>query len=700
MTSQLIEQAKSGFATVKVSQKFQDQALTNLQEWLTSPEYQEAVPQLEHLINAGHWDYLLDCFYQLIPFGTGGRRGEVGIGTNRINQWTINDSAQGHAQYLLKQYGEDAKTRGVVLAWDVRQFYGNKYYNPDLPNPVLDLDGPTLAKSAASVYAANGIKVYMFDDIRTTPELSFAVRHLNAVSGDVFSASHNPPAHNGKKIYDEYGGQLIPPDDEALVQEVTQNVDEIKTMDFDEAKAQDLIKIIGTEVDQAFIAAATSVSLSDARDIIIAYTPMHGCSHTSVLPVLEKLGFKVQVDPQTSNPSGKFEHVTFNIPNPEVIQSFDTPLKFANQINADILLNTDPDADRIGIMVKHADDWTFLNGNEIGAILAAYVASKRADSLNGQGIMIKTAVTTNVIREICKKYDFQLIGELLVGFKYIGEEMNKIEKDGHIDNFLFGIEESHGYIAGNYVRDKDATVAAIWLAELAAELKSQSKTLVDYLNQVYAEYGYFGNYLTEIRLPGAEGRAQIDSIQEQLRSNPPTAFGEFIVEKMEDYQDRTPILSDTDSASKNVLAFHITPVEGTISIRATVRPSGTEPKTKLYIEIGSQPYDIANSDEVRANITQIIHQVEKAIMKYMYKLIGVDFPDRGFLLFWQLPLQDKLHYFEIEDQIAALKDEADSNERQAKLDDILAFLGSDPIMKIDQAFQAKYNQPIAQYLNL
>lgn len=696
----LLATAKDGFTTLKVSDKFKERALENLERWLTDGQFESYWPQIKHLIEAEHWDYVLDSFYQVIPFGTGGRRGEVGIGPNRINQWTINSSAQGHSQYLLKQYGDEAKKRGVVLCWDVRVFVGNQYFDDSLPNPVKNLDGKKLASAAAEVYAANGIKVYMFDGIRTTPELSFAVRYLKAVSGDVFSASHNPPWHNGKKVYDEFGGQLIPPDDEALVKEVTEQVKEIKTMAFEKAEDEGLIEILGDDVDDAYVEAANAVSLSENRDIKIAFTPLHGCASTSVLKCLEKLGFKVELDPETSNPSGRFEHVTFNIPNPEVIQSFDTPLKFAKKIDADILLNADPDADRIGVMVKHKGEWVFMNGNEIAAVLANYVTLKRKKSLKGKGVMIKTAVTTNVIREICVKNGFEIIGELLVGYKYIGEEMNTLEKAGRMDDFLFGAEESHGYIAGNYVRDKDATIAAIWLGELAAELKKDGKTLIDNLNEVYAEYGYFGNYLTEIRMPGAEGASMIAQIMDGLRNNPPMKYGQFEVASTEDYQKRLPIVSETDRVSKNVLAFHFKPVEGTISIKVTVRPSGTEPKSKMYIEIGSEPFAVEKGEEIRRHVTGLIKELEKEFMKASYKIIGIDFPDRGFLLFWQLPLNDKLKYFEVEPEIVKLKEVEDKALRKTRLDELMKFLGADPVAKVDEAFKAEHGKGVMEYLDL
>ncbi len=698
--TELLNTARQGFATLKVNSKYQDQAMLFLEQWLTDDQFKAFVPQIKHLIGHEYWDYVLDSFYQVIPFGTGGRRGEVGVGPNRINQWTIQASAQGHAQYLLKHYGEDAKQRGVVFAFDVREFTGNNYFNLELPNPVLNLTSRDLARSAAEVYAANGIKVYNFNTIRTTPELSFAVRHLGAVAGDVFSASHNPPSHNGKKIYDEFGGQLIPPDDEALVNEVTQQVKEIKKMDFGDATAQGLIVAIGEEVDKAYIKAAKSISLSAARDINIIYTPMHGCGGTSVAKSLTELGFTVDSDPKTSNPSGRFENVTFNIPNPEVVQSFDTTLTYAKQKNADIILNSDPDADRIGIMVNHLNEWRFINGNEIAAILTAYVVQKRKNHFTGDESAIKTVVTTDLVERICQKHQVHLTGDLLIGFKYVGDVMNRIKKDGHIDQFLVGIEESHGYLAGNYARDKDAVTAAVWLSELAAELKGQHKTLIDYLNQIYAEYGYFRNYLTEVRMLGATGKEKIDAIQASLRSTPPSAFGRFTVTSFEDCRNRQPIVSNTDRAAKDVLIFKLdSGVEGQ-SIKVTVRPSGTEPKIKMYFEIGSPSTPIDKLELAKAETETILLELEKAVMLHCYSAINVKFPERGFLLFWQLPLDDKMKYFEIEPDLESLTKISNRQERQQKLDNLLTFLGSNPVQKVDPAFKAKYKKPLLEYLQL
>ncbi|MBI2600708.1 phospho-sugar mutase [Candidatus Daviesbacteria bacterium] len=697
--SKLLDQVKDGFATLNVGDKYKKQALGFLKEWLEDEQFSEYRPQIEHLITNKYWDYLLDSFYQIIPFGTGGKRGEVGVGPNRINPWTIKSSCQGHSQFLLKHYDEDAKKRGVVVAYDVREFFSNKYLNDNLSNPVKNLTCKDLAEDCAEVYTGNGIKVYIFDSIRSTPELSFAIRYLNAVGGSMISASHNPPEHNGQKIYDEYGGQLIPPDDEKLVKEVTEYMSKIEEMSFVQAQGKGLITFIGKEIDEAYLKNFSEISLSKNRDVKIVYTPLHGTGLTNVFAALESVGFKPDKDPKTSFSSGKFENITFNIPNPEVEQSFETSLKYAKEVNADLLLSSDPDSDRFGAMVKHNGKWVFLNGNEIAVILSEYIIQKRADKRN-KGIMIKTAVTTDLMREICEKNNIHLIGDLLVGYKYVGEEMNKLERQGRVDDVILSCEESHGYLIGTYARDKDGAAPAVLFSELAAELKQKNQTPIDFLNQIYAKYGYFRNYLTEIRLPGAEGKAQIDKIQNSLRTTPPSSFGRFNVSRFEDYLNRKPIVSETDAASKNVLAFHLEPVTGTLSLKITVRPSRTEPKIKMYFEIGSEPFKEENFEDVKGQIEEILHELEKDFMQTCYRIIGIDFPDRGFLLFWQLPLQSKLRYFEVEEKVLELKNVTDKKERKEKLMEMLAFLGSDPIKKVDKAFIAEYQKPIEEYLEL
>lgn len=696
--SQLLEEAKLGFKTLNVNPKYQEQALVHLAKWLKEEPYVEYFPQIEHLIKKQYWDYLLDSFYQIIPFGTGGRRGEVGVGPNRINPWTIKSSCQGHSQFLIKHYGEEAKKRGIVISYDVREFFGNKFLSNDLKNPVKNLTCKDLAEECVAVYAGNGLKVYLFDGFRATPELSFAIRNLNAVGGSMISASHNPPEHNGQKVFDEFGGQLIPPDDEKLVKEVVEYMGKIEEISLEEAKKKGLLEIIGEKMDHAYWQKLAEISLSRSRDIKIVYTPLHGTGLTNVFKGLEIAGFRPDKDPKTSYPSGKFENVTFNIPNPEVEQSFDTSLKYAKEIGAEILLSSDPDSDRFGAMVKHKDAWIFLNGNQLAVIFTEYIIGKKKNAKGG--VMIKTGVTTDLMTQMCEKHGVHMVGDLLVGYKYVGEEMNKLEKEGRIDELWLSCEESHGYLIGTYARDKDGASPAIIFSEIAAELKEQGRTIIDYLEEIYAKYGYFRNYLTEIRLPGAEGKAKIDKIQDSLRTNPPELFGRFKVSEFFDYQSLKPILSETDLLSKNVLRFNLEPVDGTLSLKITVRPSGTEPKIKMYFEIGSTPFIKGDYVKVKSNIEVILQELEKDFLQYCYKILGVDFPDRGFLLFWQLPLQAKMKYFEIEQGLAELKDISNKNERDEKLKEMLDFLGKDPIEKIDKAFTAKYGLPILKYLDL
>jgi len=696
--------AKDGFNSLDVSETYIDAALKWLDVWLTDPAFSEYVPQIQYLIENGRWNFLLDAFYQVIPFGTGGRRGLVGIGPNRINSWTIQASAQGHSQYLLKMFGEEAQKRGVVLTYDVRKYTQKGTYDDSAPNPVMDLDGRKLARAAAEVYAANHIKVYMYDGARSTPQLSFTIRHLNAISGDMFSASHNLPTDNGKKVYDQYGGQLIPPDDQNLVDEVTQKVKKIKTVDFEQARTDGLIELIGKAVDNAYYEAVAPVSLSEERDLKIVYSPLHGTGLTSVDPILRKLGFNVILDPSTSNLSGAFENVTFNIPNPEVVESFDHSLSFAEETDADILISTDPDADRIGVMLKHNGAWEFLSGNEIGIILSQYAISKykAQGRLNPENVIIKTDVTTSLIQKIADENKIRCIGNLLVGFKYIGDLMNKLERENKIEHFILGTEESHGYLMGNYARDKDAACAAMWISEHAAELKKKNKTLLDDLAEIYARYGYCHNYLTEIRLLGAKGMEQIMFIMNHLRDNRIDSFGNFKVRHKIDRRDGEPQphLSRTDSSARNMLVYHMEDTPDTAGVRMTVRPSGTEPKIKMYFEVFGKPFKLEDIDPEKEKVVHIREDLEKSVMQYCYQLLNVDFPDRGFLLFWQLPLNDKLRYFEIEDEITRLKTVSEDKERREKLLLLLEFLGANPIQKIDKAFRAKYNAGILEYLGL
>jgi phosphomannomutase len=402
--------------------------------------------------------------------------------------------------------------------------------------------------------------------------------------------------------------------------------------------------------------------------------------------------------------SGAFENVTFNIPNPEVIESFDMTLPFANQNNADLIINTDPDADRIGVMVNQNGSWHFLTGNEIGIILTKYAIAKykATGRLNNKSVLIKTDVTTSLIQKIGQEDNVRCIGDLLVGFKYIADEMNKVQEDGTIDDFIIGTEESHGFLVGNYARDKDGACAAVWIAEHAAELKKQNKTLLEDLDEIYSKYGYCHNYLTEIRLLGAKGMDKIAQIMDHLRNKRIESFGDFIVkDRLDRWQgDPQPHLSPTDTSARNILIYYLADTPDTTGIRVTVRPSGTEPKIKMYFEIFGKPFDLQNINDEKQKIVALREILERAFMYYCYKVIDVQFPERGFLLFWQLPLNDKLRYFDIEEDIVNLEEISDRTERVEKLHELLVFLGANPLEKINNAFKAKYEKGVLEYLGI
>ena len=693
----------AGFKTLNVEQHYKDSALVHIKKWLSEAEFLDYQPQIEFLIEAEKWDLLLDAFYQVIPFGTAGRRGPVGVGPNRINVWTIQSSTQGHSQYLLKQFGEEAKTRGVVVAYDVRAYLKEGEYDDKRPNPVKGLSCKDLAKKAAEVYCANGIKVHLFSDYTPTPELSFMVRNLNAVSGNMISASHNPPEHNGQKVLNETGGQLIPPYDQELVDTVVNEVKEIKSIDFQDALNENLVAYVSEEDHTKYLDATKEISVNDKyRSVKIFFSPFHGTSYRTIPQVFRELGFQITSDNISSEPDPKFSSITFNIPNPEVQESFINLIPSAEGSSSEIILAADPDADRIGLMSKEKDKWKFFTGNEIGILITEYLLSelKINNDLKTTNIILKTVVTSNLITVLADKYGVKITGDLLVGFKYIGEIMDDLEISGKISDFLLGMEESHGYTAGNYIREKDALVAGILVSELASKLKNEGKTLGEHLDKIYEVYGYFLNYLTEIRLPGAEGMSSIAKIQTHLREDRPIKIGEFEVEKFTDRWDGEPFVSPTDKDSRNVLIINFKTDDDYHQLQTIIRPSGTEPKLKTYFEIGVKANPNKSLEELKTMANAMRERLEKAVLKYCYKIIGIDFPDRGFLLFWQLPAWDKLKYFEIEPKIADLKLIQDPFRRKSELDKLLAFLGADPVKKVDRAFIAQYQKSITEFLEL
>ncbi|RDI90477.1 phosphoglucomutase/phosphomannomutase family protein [Thermosipho africanus Ob7] len=535
--------------------------------WLESPYIDEETKK-ELLSIKDNDEEIKERFFKYLEFGTAGLRGKIGAGTNRMNKYIVAKATQGLAQFILEK--SDPKM-GVVIAYDVRHF------------------SKEFAKIASEVLAGNGINVYIFDDIRPTPMLSFAVRHLKATAGIVITASHNPPEYNGYKVYWKEGSQIL--DDVAIpVQENIKKIKdfgEIKYLDFDEGVKRGIIKVIGKEVDEVYYEKVLSLGLNDDIDknINIVYTPLNGTGNIHVRHVLKERGFNnVYVVKEQELPDPDFKTVGY--PNPEDIKAFKLALELAREKDADIVLATDPDCDRLAVMVKHNDEYIALNGNQTGAVLINYLLSQRSKKglLKEKSMIIKSIVTGNLGKNVAEKYGV-LTFETLTGFKNICGLENKLEKEGY--QFEFGYEESIGFVTGNFVRDKDGVISAMMLSEAAGYYKKQGKTLVDVLNDLYKEYGYYLENNFSLIYEGIEGMEKIKRIMKYYRNNFPKKIGNLNLEKYIDYLDGNVYNVDGEKIgevnkdhipSSNVLRFFFE--DGSWY---AVRPSGTEPKLKVYI---------------------------------------------------------------------------------------------------------------------
>ncbi len=541
--------------------------------WLED-DYFDAATKEELKKIADNEGEIEDRFYKELEFGTGGLRGVIGAGTNRMNVYTVRKATQGLANYIIKQGGEK---KGVAIAYDSRFM------------------SPEFADEAALCLAANGIKAYVFDELRPTPELSFALRTLGCISGIVVTASHNPPEYNGYKVYWEDGAQVTAPKDKEIITEVKAVTDyhTVKTMDKDEAIKNGLYQVIGKEIDDKYMVELKKqiihpeVITKMAEDIKIVYTPFHGTGNKPVRRILSELGFKnVYVVPEQELPDPEF--TTLEYPNPEDPKAFTLALKLAKEKNADIVLATDPDADRLGIYAldTKSGEYVPFTGNMSGMLIAEYILRER----KAEGIMpvnpalVKTIVTTNMADPIAEKYGVKLI-EVLTGFKFIGEQIKLFEQTGS-NNYVFGLEESYGCLAGTHARDKDAIVAVMCLCEVAAWCKANGKTVWDQMLEMYEEYGYFKEDLYTITLKGIDGSKQIQAIMDKLRSNPPKSFGDLKVISMRDYDKdvitdiETGATRPTGLPKSNVLYFDLTNDSW-----CCARPSGTEPKIKFYMGV-------------------------------------------------------------------------------------------------------------------
>ena len=541
--------------------------------WLTNPYFDEDTRKELEAIKDDNKE-IEDRFYKDLEFGTAGLRGVIGAGTNRMNIYTVRRATQGLANYIIKMNGQD---KGVAIAFDSRHM------------------SPEFADEAALCLNANGIKAYVFDSLRPTPELSFAVRELKCIAGINVTASHNPAEYNGYKVYWEDGAQITPPHDVNIMDAVLAITDyaDVKTMDKDEAVKAGLYVQIGKDVDDKYIAALKKqVKHQDAidavqKDIKIVYTPLHGTGNIPVRRVLKELGFEnVYVVKEQELPDGDFPTVSY--PNPESEEAFELAVKLGNEIGADILLATDPDADRLGVYVRGKEPGTYhvLTGNMSGCLLAEYEISqmKEAGTLPEDGALIKTIVTTNLANDIAKYYNVNLI-EVLTGFKYIGEQILGFETTGK-GHYCFGFEESYGCLIGTHARDKDAVVAVMALCEAAAYYKTQGITLWDQMLNIYNKYGYYKEDLFTMTFKGADGAKKMQDMMDAYRKNTPKQVGAYKVLRLRDYKNdvitdlATGETTPTGLPKSNVLYFELEN-----DAWFCVRPSGTEPKIKFYAGI-------------------------------------------------------------------------------------------------------------------
>ena len=569
-------------------------------EWLSNPYFDEGTKEELRAI-AGDENEIKERFYMDLEFGTAGLRGIIGAGINRMNIYVVRRATQGLANYIIKQGG--AK-KGVAIAYDSRHM------------------SPEFAMEAAMTLAANGIKAYKFESLRPTPELSFAVRELGCIAGINITASHNPPEYNGYKVYWEDGAQFTPPHDKGVTDEVLaiEDLSTVKVTDEASAAASGLYQVIGKDIDDKYIAQVKAQVVNQAAidkmqdQITIIYTPLHGTGNIPARRVMKELGFEhVYVVPEQELPDGDFPTVSY--PNPEAREAFELGLKLAKEKDADLVLATDPDADRLGVYVKDAKsgDYIPLTGNMSGSLLCEYVLSQKAAAgkIPADGEVVKSIVTTNLVDAVAKNYGCRLV-EVLTGFKWIGKEILRNEQTGE-GTYLFGMEESYGCLIGAYARDKDAISATAALCEAAAYYKEKGMTLWDAMVAMYDKYGYYKDAVQSIGLKGIEGLAKIQSIMETLRNNTPAEVGGYKVVSARDYKldtvkdMATGEVKPTGLPSSNVLYYDLED-----NAWLCVRPSGTEPKVKFYYGVKGASLEDADGKSEKFG-KEVLEMIQKMI---------------------------------------------------------------------------------------
>ena len=562
--------------------------LEEYQKWCEDPCFDEETRR-ELLSIKDNEEEIEDRFYKELEFGTAGLRGVIGMGTNRMNKYTVGKATQGLANYILEQGTQD---KGVAISYDSRR------------------KSDEFSLQTALILNANGIKTYLFESLRPVPELSFAVRELGCTAGIMITASHNPPKYNGYKVYWDDGSQIIAPRDKEIINKVRAITDfkEIKSISKEEAIEKGLFNVIGKEIDDKYIDVLKKHILNpkivkeQGKDLKIVYTPLHGTGNEPVQTVLEDLGFtNVYVVPQQELPNGSFPTVDY--PNPEDLKAFDLALKLAKKQDADIVLATDPDADRLGVLAKDTETGEYMpfTGNMSGLLIAEYILDQKKAKklLPKNGALISTIVSSNLAQAIAKEYKIDFI-EVLTGFKYIGEQIRNFESTGS-NEYLFGFEESYGCLVGTHARDKDAITAVMMLCEAAAFYKKQGITLWDQMINIYKKYGFYKETISTITLKGADGAVKMKELLESIRNNPPKELGGYKVTRVRDYQKGIIVDTKTGKESKtglptsNVLYYDLED-----DAWCCVRPSGTEPKVKFYM--GVKGKSLEDADEKLANL--------------------------------------------------------------------------------------------------
>ncbi|HEV3416232.1 MAG TPA: phospho-sugar mutase [Pirellulales bacterium] len=572
-------------------------AARSIREWLTEPRYADYAPEVARQIAAGLWKQLDDVFWTVIPFGTGGRRGKMyPIGSNAINDRTIGESAQGLADYVHSQFprGMDLS---CAIAYDTR--HQSRHF----------------AELCSEIMAAAGFKVWFLDGYRSTPELSFTVRYKHCTCGIMVTASHNPPSDNAVKVYWSNGGQVLPPHDAGIIDRVM-NCDEIHRRPFAEALEAGKIEYCQQEVDGAFIRAVHKQALPGPRTLKILYSPLHGVGCSAVLPALEADGFTgIEVFGPHSTPDGDFPNVPGHVANPENPAVFDSIIVRGKEIGADLILASDPDSDRLGCAAPQtmADGslWKTFTGNQIAALLADYLleARQRQGTLSPEHYVVKTLVTTEMVRRIADSYGVRTLGNLQVGCKWIAQTM---DEEG-TERFVLGCEESHGYIVGDHVRDKDAAVAGMLLAELAATVKQRGQTLHTKIDSLYWQFGYHAEQQVSFAMPGSQGMKDMQAVMSRIRRDLPAALAGTRVVRSRDYQSLTMCAPGGTAqplvGPKGDMVILDLETEGNY---VAIRPSGTEPKIKLYLFAFEPPELIADLEDTKAQIGERLKRLQAA----------------------------------------------------------------------------------------